>query len=201
MFSFDRRTSKEQVNQNFKTLLHFICLVLNRLSASQSYFNTSYERPNSTLHSPRQPTTDSEYAPPRRRNLSSSEETKPPEPVSGVELRLLNVGSVARDHLASERTFLAYVRTSLGLCSAGIALMQFLYLGHATKVYADPLGAALVMTGLLVLFIGTKRYFLVQRTLTTGYFPASSFETYLISFLLGSLITAAFAIILAGRTK
>ena len=33
---------------------------------------------------------------------------------------LENSGSVARDHLASERTFLAYVRTSLALSSAGV---------------------------------------------------------------------------------
>lgn len=35
-------------------------------------------------------------------------------------LLLENSGSVARDHLASERTFLAYVRTSLALASAGV---------------------------------------------------------------------------------
>lgn len=35
-------------------------------------------------------------------------------------LVLKNSGSVARDHLASERTFLAYVRTSMGLASMGV---------------------------------------------------------------------------------
>lgn len=38
----------------------------------------------------------------------------------GPRLLLENSGSVARDHLASERTFLAYVRTSLALASAGV---------------------------------------------------------------------------------
>lgn len=38
----------------------------------------------------------------------------------GPRLILENSGSVARDHLASERTFLAYVRTSLALASAGV---------------------------------------------------------------------------------
>ena len=37
-----------------------------------------------------------------------------------VELRLENSGSVARDHLASERTFLAYTRTSLAIASSGV---------------------------------------------------------------------------------
>jgi hypothetical protein len=35
-------------------------------------------------------------------------------------LVLENSGSVARDHLASERTFLAYVRTSLTIATAGV---------------------------------------------------------------------------------
>lgn len=35
-------------------------------------------------------------------------------------LVLENSGSVARDHLASERTFLAYVRTSLAVASTGV---------------------------------------------------------------------------------
>jgi Domain of unknown function (DUF202) len=37
-----------------------------------------------------------------------------------ISLTLRNTGSVARDHLASERTFLAYVRTSLSFASAGV---------------------------------------------------------------------------------
>jgi hypothetical protein len=37
-----------------------------------------------------------------------------------VSLRLENSGSVARDHLASERTFLAYMRTSLAVASSGV---------------------------------------------------------------------------------
>ena len=39
-----------------------------------------------------------------------------------ISLTLQNSGSVARDHLASERTFLAYMRTSLALASAGVGM-------------------------------------------------------------------------------
>jgi hypothetical protein len=41
---------------------------------------------------------------------------------SSVSLRLENTGSVARDHLASERTFLAWVRTSLAVASTGVGM-------------------------------------------------------------------------------
>jgi hypothetical protein len=37
-----------------------------------------------------------------------------------ANLVLQNKGNVARDHLASERTYLAYVRTSLACASAGV---------------------------------------------------------------------------------
>lgn len=40
-------------------------------------------------------------------------------------LTLENSGSVARDHLASERTFLAYVRTSLTIASTGVGAFSF----------------------------------------------------------------------------
>jgi len=40
-----------------------------------------------------------------------------------------NTGSTARDHLASERTFLAWVRTGLGFVALGIAIERFFELG------------------------------------------------------------------------
>ena len=46
-------------------------------------------------------------------------------PPFSLSLTLKNTGSVARDHLASERTFLAYVRTSLSFASAGVGTSVF----------------------------------------------------------------------------
>ena len=44
-----------------------------------------------------------------------------------IQLHLTNEGNVARDHLASERTFLAYVRTSLAIAAAGVGMVKFNY--------------------------------------------------------------------------
>jgi uncharacterized membrane protein YidH (DUF202 family) len=48
---------------------------------------------------------------------------------------LENTGSVARDHLALERTFLAWLRTSLAFASIGIAITQLFRLNTS---FADP---------------------------------------------------------------
>lgn len=57
---------------------------------------------------------------PSSKGTLSPESYTPLSPSKRVSLRLQNSGSVARDHLASERTFLAYVRTSLAIVSAGV---------------------------------------------------------------------------------
>lgn len=56
-----------------------------------------------------------------------------------ASLTLENSGSVARDHLASERTFLAYVRTSLAISSAGVgAYFVFLSLSFLFLLFPFP---------------------------------------------------------------
>ncbi|KAL4934143.1 uncharacterized protein BDV17DRAFT_1685 [Aspergillus undulatus] len=52
-------------------------------------------------------------------------------------LELENKGSVARDHLALERTFLAWLRTSLAFASIGIAVTQLFRLSNTTTESAN----------------------------------------------------------------
>ncbi|KAL4900963.1 hypothetical protein BDW74DRAFT_160885 [Aspergillus multicolor] len=52
-------------------------------------------------------------------------------------LELENKGSVARDHLALERTFLAWLRTSLAFASIGIAVTQLFRLSNTTTQSAN----------------------------------------------------------------
>ena len=51
-------------------------------------------------------------------------------------------GSIARDHLASERTFLAWLRTGLGLVALGIAVERFTKLEPAISSLVHASGAS-----------------------------------------------------------
>jgi uncharacterized membrane protein YidH (DUF202 family) len=90
---------------------------------------------------------------------------------------LPNTGSVARDLLASERTFLAWSRTGLGFIALGVALEKveafaalsptILHLQNSnTKLAAG----VLVGTGSLFVLHGTTRYFGALKLLKEGKF-------------------------------
>ncbi|KIL61867.1 hypothetical protein M378DRAFT_81955 [Amanita muscaria Koide BX008] len=125
-----------------------------------------------------------------------------------VSLVLENRGSVARDHLALERTYLAYVRTSLAIASAGVALVQLFTISskntnvHFSAQFARPLGATMIVYGLLVLTMGlcTFRYFRVQHTLPRGFFPTSLHGVAGSALILGTFMTVLFGILVGAKT-
>jgi len=109
---------------------------------------------------------------------------------------LQNTGSVARDHLANERTWLAYLRTSLSLASAGVALVQLFTIsaGSAGKLrlYVRPLGATVVLIAFGVLLIGAWRYFRIQSALKVGEFPPARRTVGLLSAILVVIVAITF---------
>jgi len=122
---------------------------------------------------------------------------------AGPSMVLENTGSVARDHLASERTFLAWVRTSLAIASTGVALVQ-LFTVSATasgtinaqlQKFARPLGATTICLGIVVLLIGIWRYFMTQSFLTRGQFPAARRVVIFVSTALALLIAIVFGVL------
>ena len=76
---------------------------------------------------------------------------------------LQNEGSTARDHLANERTFLAWIRTALAITGVGIGLLKW----DGISMGAGYLVLAL---GVIVLFSATWRYLNVMQQLSENRF-------------------------------
>lgn len=99
-----------------------------------------------------------------------------------------NTGSVARDHLANERTFLAWIRTGLGFTALGVAVERFSRLeldgsqdrtkskgsDNTSKLSFDSpehrLVGMLLSTGCGTIVYGITRYFSTLRMLEKGSF-------------------------------
>lgn len=83
-----------------------------------------------------------------------------------------NTGSRARDHLANERTYLAWLRTGISVAALGVAVAKF---APHRGLHAVISGAILILAGLLVSAYGTVRFRSVGTQLEAGVFaPARS---------------------------
>ncbi|PIB01852.1 hypothetical protein CB0940_00456 [Cercospora beticola] len=129
-------------------------------------------------------------------------------------VELENKGSVARDHLALERTFLAWLRTSLSFASIGIAVAQLFRLNTAIQPGSDvngtttrlrsvgkPLGATFLGISILILLLGFHRYFESQHYVIRGKFPASRGTIIIVSAVATALIVASLVVVLAIAPK
>jgi uncharacterized membrane protein YidH (DUF202 family) len=89
-----------------------------------------------------------------------------------------NTESTARDHLANERTFLAWSKTGLGFLGAGTGLFtaySFNYTGASQSLSIHPMTIApavllLISNGGGLLAYATYRYITVSRALCAGEF-------------------------------
>lgn len=88
-------------------------------------------------------------------------------------------------HIWQERTYLAWLRTSLSVASAGVGVTQLLRLNTVDdnnrnnervgrlRRLGKPAGAILIGLALLVICFGNMRYFAAQAAMQRNRFPAS----------------------------
>jgi len=102
----------------------------------------------------------------------------------------------ARDHLANERTFLAWIRTSIGIMAFGFVVVKFsLFVKQISfilwkeniipsKGYSGIMGVVLVAVGTIIAVFSYIRYKRTEKQLIEGYYKHSSFLiTLLTSFI------------------
>ncbi|HSZ64535.1 MAG TPA: DUF202 domain-containing protein [Terriglobales bacterium] len=109
----------------------------------------------------------------------------------------------ARDHLANERTFLAWVRTGVATIIFGfaigrfsIALREFLKFegrSTATPGLTTWLGIISTVGGVMLILAGLRRYRITKLQLESNSFEPAGFVIDFVSYLLG-----LFGLVLAG---
>jgi putative membrane protein len=117
----------------------------------------------------------------------------------------------ASDHLANERTFLAWVRTGIAVVVFGfaigrfaIAIREFLQIqGHATKPAGLTVwfGTIAIIGGVLLTLVGLLRYHRARAQLESGHFEPAGFVIDLVGILVAlfGLVLAAYLVFIALR--
>lgn len=81
-----------------------------------------------------------------------------------------STGSLTRDHLANERTFLAWLRTALAFIGLGVVLAKFVDLDTPTRLAS----LLLIAMGSGMLVYGMVRYRRLSEAIDRGrYLPAT----------------------------
>jgi putative membrane protein len=109
----------------------------------------------------------------------------------------------ARDHLANERTFLAWVRTGAAIVVFGFAIGRFSIAmrqltaleGHSVRTAGLSvwMGASSIVAGVLLVVAGLARYRKTRTQLDKDTFEPAGFVVDLVT-----ILTVVFGLVLAG---
>ncbi len=109
----------------------------------------------------------------------------------------------ARDHLANERTFLAWVRTSVAIVVFGFAIGRFAiairqlteFQGRQSKTtgFSVWMGTSAILAGVALMVAGLARYRKTRAQLDVGKFEPAGFVVDLVA-----IVTVLFGLALAG---
>lgn len=96
--------------------------------------------------------------------------------------------------MANERTFLSWMRTSLGLTTAGVGVTQLFKIANDNSSSSDillkagkPIGAAFILIAILCIIMGLLRFMRTQTLLQQEKYPASRISVSLLVFLVLSV--------------
>jgi inner membrane protein YidH len=107
--------------------------------------------------------------------------------------------AAVRDHLANERTLLAWQRTALGVIAVGFLVDRFALEGGGPTLTGSVVGIALVVLGAVVSVVGAYRFVRTEREIDTQTYKPAIFAHLALTaaILLGS---AGLALVLLTST-
>lgn len=101
----------------------------------------------------------------------------------------------SREHLANERTFLAWIRTSIALMGFGFVIVKFsLFLkqltllletrGLSSKGYSSIVGVVMVAIGIIITILAFLQYKKNEKQLKNNYFVHSSMLSLIVTLII-----------------
>lgn len=103
--------------------------------------------------------------------------------------------SPARDQLANERTFLAWIRTALGVIGLGVITARFLEVGGRA---AEILGLGLIFLGAVMLAYAVARFRRVTRMIASGHYQSAHWGPLLVAVACATLCVGAAILVVAA---
>ncbi len=100
-------------------------------------------------------------------SLSANTSNSHPHPIEFGVSRT-DVHAEARTHLANERTFLAWVRTSVSLFALGLAVALFYDKQRGLTDFELMLALGFSLGGIAIMLSGYRRYRIVQNRIRSG---------------------------------